>query len=86
MGWLIHGAVGGWKGIATDRHDECAPLLLAAGLTVDEAALPTGNDALDRVLREWFVKRVDYFAATGSRTLCFAGAGSRSPRMRRALS
>lgn len=57
MGWLIHGAVGGWKGIATDKHDECAPLLLAAGLTVDEAALPTGNDALDRVLREWFVKR-----------------------------
>ena len=57
MGWLIHGAVGGWKGIGTDRHDECAPLLLAAGLTVDEAALPTGNDALDRVLRDWFVKR-----------------------------
>jgi ankyrin repeat protein len=57
MGWLIHGAIGGWKGIATDRHDECAPLLLAAGLTVDEAALPTGHDALDRVLREWLVKR-----------------------------
>jgi ankyrin repeat protein len=57
MGWLIHGAVGGWKGIATDRHDECAPLLLAAGLTVDEAALPTGHDVLDRVLRDWFVKR-----------------------------
>jgi ankyrin repeat protein len=57
MGWLIHGAIGGWKGIATDRHAECAPLLLEAGLTVDEAALPTGHDALDRVLREWFVKR-----------------------------
>jgi ankyrin repeat protein len=57
MGWLIHGAIGGWKGIATDRHAECAPLLLAAGLTVDEAALPTGHDALDRVLRDWFVKR-----------------------------
>jgi len=57
MGWLIHGAIGGWKGIATGRHDECAPLLLDAGLTVDEAALPTGHDALDRVLRDWFVKR-----------------------------
>ncbi len=57
MGWLIHGAIGGWKGIATDRHDECAPLLLAAGLTADEAALPTGHDALDRVLRDWFMKR-----------------------------
>jgi ankyrin repeat protein len=57
MGWLIHGAIGGWKGIATDRHDECAPLLLEAGLTVDEAALPTGHDALDRVLRDWLLKR-----------------------------
>ena len=57
MGWLIHGAIGGWKGIATGRHDECAPLLLDAGFTVDEAALPTGHDALDRVLRDWFVKR-----------------------------
>jgi hypothetical protein len=43
--------------IATDRHAECAPLLLEAGLTVDEAALPTGHDALDRVLRDWFLKR-----------------------------
>ncbi len=57
MGWLIHGAIGGWKGIATDRHAECAPLLLDAGLTVEEAALPTGHDALDRVLREWLLKR-----------------------------
>jgi ankyrin repeat protein len=57
MGWLIHGATGGWKGIATDRHDECALLLLAAGLTVDESALPTGHDALDRVLRDWLMKR-----------------------------
>ena len=57
MGWLIHGAVGGWKGIATEKYDECAPLLLEAGLTVDEAALPTGHDALDRVLREWLVNR-----------------------------
>ncbi|HZO44389.1 MAG TPA: ankyrin repeat domain-containing protein [Xanthobacteraceae bacterium] len=57
IGWLIHGATGGWKGIATDRHAECAPLLLEAGLTVDEATLPTGHDALDRVLREWFVKQ-----------------------------
>jgi ankyrin repeat protein len=57
MGWLIHGAIGGWKGIATDRHAECAPLLLEAGLTVDEAALPTGHDALDRVLRDWLLRR-----------------------------
>ena len=57
MGWLIHGAIGGWKGISTGQHDQCAPLLLEAGLTVDEAELPTGHDALDRVLREWFVKR-----------------------------
>jgi hypothetical protein len=57
MGWTIHGASGQWKGISTGRHDECAALLLEAGLTVNEAALPTGHDALDRVLRKWFMKR-----------------------------
>jgi hypothetical protein len=30
-------------------------LLLDAGAHVDEASLPTGNDALDAVLRERFV-------------------------------
>jgi len=54
MGWLIHGALNPW-GSSTGRHGECAHLLLRAGAWVDEASLPTGHDALDRVLREHFV-------------------------------
>ena len=55
MGWLIHGALGGWPGISTGRHDDCVRLLLDAGAQIDEASLPTGNDALDAVLRGRFV-------------------------------
>ena len=55
VGWLIHGALSGWPGISTGRHGDCARLLLDAGAHVDEASLPTGNDALDAVLRERFV-------------------------------
>ena len=55
MGWLIHGAVNAWRGIATERYGECARLLLDAGAQVNEASLPTGHDALDQVLRAHFV-------------------------------
>ena len=55
MGWLIQGALGDWRGIVHRPHDDCARLLLDAGAHVDETALPTGNDALDAVLRERFV-------------------------------
>ena len=54
MGWLIHGALNPW-GFSTGRYGECAHLLLRAGVRVNEASLPTGHDALDRVLREHFV-------------------------------
>jgi len=55
MGWLIHGALNPW-GSSTGRHHECAHLLLCAGAQVDVASLPTGHDALDRVLREHFLR------------------------------
>jgi ankyrin repeat protein len=55
MGWLIHGALNPWR-FSTGRHSECAQLLLGAGAQVDEASLPTGHDAVDRVLREHFVR------------------------------
>jgi ankyrin repeat protein len=54
MGWLVHGALEPW-GFSTGRHGECARLLLDAGAQVDETTLPTGHDAVDRVLREHFV-------------------------------
>jgi ankyrin repeat protein len=53
MSWLIHGALNPW-GLSTGRHGECAHLLLSAGARVEEASLPTGHDAVDRVLREHF--------------------------------
>jgi ankyrin repeat protein len=55
MDWLIHGARSPW-GFSTGRYGECAQLLLGAGARVDEASLPTGHDAVDRVLREHFVR------------------------------
>jgi ankyrin repeat protein len=55
MGWLIHGALGPW-GYSTKRHDACARILLSAGSKVDEAALPTGHDGIDQVLREHFMR------------------------------
>jgi ankyrin repeat protein len=55
MGWLIHGALNPW-GFSTQRHGECARLLLDAGAHVDETSLPTGHDAVDRVLRAHFVR------------------------------
>jgi hypothetical protein len=55
MGWLIHGALNPW-GFSSGQHGKCADLLLGAGAQVDEASLPTGHDAVDRVLREHFVR------------------------------
>ena len=56
MGWVIHGALGHWRGISTARHDVCARLLLDAGGQVDETALPTGHDGVDQVLRAHFLR------------------------------
>lgn len=55
MGWLVHGALNPW-GFSTGRHGDCAHLLLDAGARVDAASLPTGHDAIDRVLRKHFVR------------------------------
>lgn len=54
MDWLIHGAQNPWS-FSSGRHVECARVLLDAGVGFDEASLPTGNDAVDRVLREHYV-------------------------------
>lgn len=55
MDWLIHGALTPWR-VSSGRHGECAGLLIHAGTRVDEASLPTGDDAVDRVLRAHFVR------------------------------
>jgi ankyrin repeat protein len=55
MGSVIQGVRYSWRGISTNRHAECARLLLDAGAHMDESALPTGHDDVDAVLREHFV-------------------------------
>jgi Ankyrin repeat len=56
MDWVVHGALHPW-GFSSGQHGACARLLLRAGAEVDEASLPTGNDAVDRELREHFMRR-----------------------------
>jgi hypothetical protein len=51
MDWLIHGALTP-GGFSSGRHGACARVLLRAGVSFEEASLPTGHDDLDRVLRE----------------------------------
>ncbi len=55
MDWLIYGALKPW-GFSTGQYGECAHLLLRAGARVDMASLPTGHDAVDRVLRQHFLR------------------------------
>ena len=57
MGWVIQGAARLARHLHRPARANARRLLLEAGAEVDEAALPTGNDALDTVLRDWFVKR-----------------------------
>ncbi|MEM7025780.1 MAG: hypothetical protein AAF637_24845, partial [Pseudomonadota bacterium] len=51
LGWAIHGSMHGWPGIATDEYGATVRLLLEAGASCPEAALPTGNEEVDRELR-----------------------------------
>jgi ankyrin repeat protein len=55
MDWLIHGSLNPW-GFSTGRYGECTRLLLDAGARLDEASLPTGHEAVDQVLRGYFVR------------------------------
>jgi hypothetical protein len=41
----------GWPGISTGAHPACVQLLLEAGAECAETLLPTGHEAIDRVLR-----------------------------------
>jgi hypothetical protein len=51
LGWAIHGTMNGWPGISTGAHPACVQLLLEAGAECAETLLPTGHEAIDRVLR-----------------------------------
>jgi ankyrin repeat protein len=49
----VYGSLNGWKTGHPQDHARTLRLLLEAGSPVDSTMLPTGNDALDAVVREW---------------------------------
>jgi len=49
----IYGSMNGWKTGFSQDHTRTLTLLLQAGSPLDPAILPTGNDALDAVMRDW---------------------------------
>lgn len=51
LGWAIHGAHDSWDGISSNDHAGCVKALLDAGAECSLSVFPTGNDAVDAVLR-----------------------------------
>ena len=54
LGWALHGAVDSWNGISSDDYAGCVRELLDAGAECGISVFPTGNDAIDDVLRAKF--------------------------------
>jgi ankyrin repeat protein len=53
LGTCIYGSLNGWETGHPRDHARTLRLLLEAGSPVDPTMLPTGNDALDAVIRTW---------------------------------
>jgi len=53
LGACIYGSLNGWQTGFPQDHARTLTLLLEAGAPLDPAMLPTGNDALDAVMRDW---------------------------------
>ena len=53
IGACIHGSLHGWKTGFPQDHARTLTLLLDAGSPLDPTKLPTGNDELDTVMRNW---------------------------------
>jgi len=49
----IYGSMNGWKTGFPQDHARTLTLLLAAGSPLDPTLLPTGNDELDAIMRDW---------------------------------
>jgi hypothetical protein len=49
----IYGSMNGWKTGFPQDHAKTLTLLLEAGSPLDPTMLPTGNDELDAVMRNW---------------------------------
>lgn len=53
LGTCIYGSMNGWKTGFPQDHARTLTLLLEAGSPLDPTMLPTGNDELDAVMRDW---------------------------------
>ena len=49
----IYGSINGWKTVFPQDHARTLSLLLEGGSPLDPTMLPTGNEALDAVMRDW---------------------------------
>lgn len=53
LGACIYGALNGWETGHPRNHAQTVKALLEAGAKLDPTIVPTGNDEIDAVLREW---------------------------------
>ena len=56
IGTCIYGAMNGWDTGHPRDHARTLALLLEAGARPDPTTIPTGNDGIDGILRDWFRK------------------------------
>jgi ankyrin repeat protein len=56
LGACFYGSMNGWKTGHPQDHGRTVRLLLEAGSPVDPTMLPSGNDILDAVVREWLAR------------------------------
>ena len=56
IGTCIYGAMNGWDTGHPRDHARTLALLLDAGARPDPTIIPTGNDGIDGILRDWFRK------------------------------
>jgi ankyrin repeat protein len=56
IGTCIYGAMNGWDTGHPRDHGRTLALLLDAGARPDPTIIPTGNDGIDGILRDWFRK------------------------------
>ncbi|HEY4212728.1 MAG TPA: ankyrin repeat domain-containing protein [Steroidobacteraceae bacterium] len=59
LGACVYGALNGWKTGFPQDHARTLTLLLEAGSPLDPTLLPTGNDELDSVMRQWLKKETE---------------------------
>ena len=53
----VYGALNGWETGHPRKHAQTIQALLEVGAKLDPTIVPTGNDEIDAVLRDWLRRR-----------------------------